>query len=81
MRLTRGRYRLLQVVLYDQLVLMQQWNAGDCKRLNTKQKYKKRFIQNFPRKVSSNMLPLKSMGWKLDILNVNASGFNDELCW
>jgi hypothetical protein len=61
--------------------LLQQWNAGDYRRLNGTQKEKKGFIQNFRGKVSSKMLPLKSMGWKMDILNVTASGFKDELCW
>lgn len=62
-------------------MLLHQWNAGEYKRLNTKETEKKAFIQNFRGELSSNMLPLKSMGWKLDVLNVTASGFKDELCW
>ena len=57
------------------------WNARDYKQLNTPQTEKKGFIQNFRGEVSSNMLTLKSMGWKLDVLDVTTSGFKDEFWW
>jgi len=71
----------LKVVLYRSACIVA---AVECRRLQAAERNAKgeeRIHKNFRGKVSSTMLPLKSMGWKLDILKVTASGFKDELCW